>query len=129
VQRVPVGETCETGTCVLGAWCEQGNCVEPVGLGDTCDWNQSESCAAPLVCKFETDTCVEPSNEGEPCHDSLDGLRSSCATGLGCDTLDGVCEKIRGVNEPCSDAAQCEAEMCQLADDGLGPSCGLHRCR
>ena len=109
---VALGEACDAGrTCVSGATCNAGTCVQLPAQGETCLFGQ---CAAGLVCDPSSQLCGPRHALGETCFGPLE-----CADGLACDltTFPGACiaklqqgGSCNGDSTRCSDGLYCAPE-------------------
>lgn len=102
VERGLPGEACSEGApCVVGATCEAGTCVGPeiVTVGDACD--QARRCPYTSTCL--DGSCVRDALIGGDC------TTTACASGR---CVDGTCRAFVPVGEACTAPDQCVSGVC-----------------
>lgn len=120
--RAKIGEACNYGTCVDGAYCKDEKCAATSALGAACT---SDSCAKGLACAQvipaegspAPGTCKAPSRPGDAC-----SATDPCTLGLGC--LDGKCTGHVEMGQRCSDQVPCFGGFSCIDRDGKGATCG-----
>lgn len=132
-QAADGGTPCSTSTnCIAGRYCAGTSCAVRAASGQTCDGNQSDSCASPNETCLGTGVagqfrCAVLPEVGQPCPGGKCTPFAVCAQGM--------CVTAGHQGQPCIDnfPVSCLAGECILPDGGVRPpvstggTCGMPR--
>jgi hypothetical protein len=78
--RNAIGQTCTKGACVLTAYCANGVCATPVGVGGRCTGPAfiEPSCDGASFCNLATGNCDAKKATGAACSDNVECQSGAC---------------------------------------------------
>jgi hypothetical protein len=119
------GMSCMYAWCLPGLFCNDSNvCEKAHAVGEPCNDNFQDQCAAPAWCDPATEKCTAPLAVGKPCDNRYD--LTPCVAGATCSYNTSKCEAPEPNGAACDDDAGCLSHHCDLGSgscEDLAPTC------